>query len=99
MVVKFCFRETEEVDNTWTGWFKASLASFPTPVTEILFEERAFATISAQHRATISKKCVLGFQNFNGQLRVLVASYDGLLRIYGLSEDRGGECRLLKQHS
>ncbi|XP_040496284.1 WD repeat domain phosphoinositide-interacting protein 1 isoform X2 [Ursus maritimus] len=89
-----------EEPSTWTGYmgkmFMAASNYLPTQVSDMMNQDRAFAT---------------GRLNFSGQRnictlstiqklpRLLVASSDGHLYIYNLDPQDGGECVLIKTHS
>ncbi|CAG7732629.1 unnamed protein product [Allacma fusca] len=86
----------EAPSNSWMDWMKASL---PSQVTEVWAQGRAFATITTPFQGTQSVVAVTSVSGTDGpKFRVLVASYDGFLYIYGLNTQEGGECTLLKQH-
>ncbi|XP_059237100.1 WD repeat domain phosphoinositide-interacting protein 1 [Mustela nigripes] len=89
-----------EEPSTWTGYmgkmFMAASNYLPTQVSDMMNQDRAFAT---------------GRLNFSGQRnicslstiqklpRLLVASSNGHLYIYNLDPQDGGECVLIKTHS
>lgn len=88
--------ETPTPTASWMEWVKSSL---PSQVTEVWAQGRAFATITTPFhdvRSVVAVTTVPGSEE--GKVRVLVASYDGFLYIYGLNTQEGGECPLLKQH-
>jgi len=74
--------------------------ALPAQVTEVWTQGRAFATIATPFHEKKSVTAVIGATDSNGtkSTKVLVASYDGVLYIYGLNTQEGGECSLLKQH-
>jgi len=87
--------QTPTTSNSWMEWVRSSL---PTQVTEVLAQGRAFATITTPFVETRSVVAVTSVKGSEGKDRVIVASYDGFLYIYGLNTQEGGECPLLKQY-
>lgn len=94
----FCFSEVKEEapTNSWMDWMKVAL---PAQVTEVWTQGRSFASITTAFQDTRSVVAVTPLSGADGtKMRVLVASYDGYLYIYGLNTTEGGECPLIKQH-
>ncbi|CAL4142180.1 unnamed protein product [Meganyctiphanes norvegica] len=81
------------------GWMSkavtASASYLPTPVTDMLSQGRAFATITLPFQGVRNVTAIAQIQK---QARVVVASTDGYLYIYNLNQVEGGDCTLLKQH-
>jgi autophagy-related protein 18 len=101
-ILRLCtYREVKEEQaaspaNSWMEWVRSSL---PTQVTEVLAQGRAFATITTPFVETRSVVAVTTVSSSEGpKERVIVASYDGFLYVYGLNTQEGGECPLLKQY-
>ncbi|ODM91388.1 WD repeat domain phosphoinositide-interacting protein 2, partial [Orchesella cincta] len=84
--------ETPTPTASWMEWVKSSL---PSQVTRFGLKDERLPQL--QHLfMTVAVTTVPGSEE--GKVRVLVASYDGFLYIYGLNTQEGGECPLLKQH-
>ncbi|XP_037804047.1 WD repeat domain phosphoinositide-interacting protein 2-like, partial [Penaeus monodon] len=81
------------------GWMSkavsASASYLPAPVTDMLSQGRAFATITLPFQG-IRNVCAIA--TIQKHPRVVVASTDGYLYIYNLNTTEGGDCTLLKQH-
>merc|ERR1712110_1034600 len=85
-------------DGSWMGYISnavsASAGYLPSQVTDTLLQGRAFATV--HHNATFTKnKCALAM--IRKSLRLLFASNEGVLYIYNLDTEEGGDCSLIKQ--
>jgi len=94
----FCSEVKDETSsNSWVDWMKGAL---PAQVTEVWTQGRSFASITTSFQDTRSVVAVTPLSGADGSkaMRVLVASYDGYLYIYGLNTTEGGECPLIKQH-
>ena len=77
-------------------WVRGAL---PSQVTEVWTQGRSFASITTPFQGIRSVVAVTPVAGSDGtKMRVLVASYDGYLYIYGLNTVEGGECTLIKQH-
>jgi len=88
--------ESSSPVNSWMEWVKSSL---PTQVTEVWAQGRAFATITTPFVDTRSVVAVTTVSEGDGlKGRVIIAGYDGVLYVYGLNTQEGGECILLKQY-
>ncbi|KAK4321095.1 hypothetical protein Pmani_008079 [Petrolisthes manimaculis] len=81
------------------GWMSkavtASASYLPAPVTDMLSQGRAFATITLPFQGV---RNVCAIATIQKQPRVVVAATDGFLYIYNLNTTEGGDCTLLKQH-
>ncbi|KAL7641457.1 UNVERIFIED_CONTAM: hypothetical protein RMT77_007328 [Armadillidium vulgare] len=81
------------------GWMSkavsASASYLPSPVTDMLSQGRAFATVILSFQGIRNTVAISVIRN---QPRILVASEDGFLYIYKFNTTEGGECTLLKQH-
>ncbi|XP_069938605.1 WD repeat domain phosphoinositide-interacting protein 2 isoform X3 [Cherax quadricarinatus] len=81
------------------GWMSkavtASASYLPAPVTDMLSQGRAFATITLPFQGV---RNVCAIATIQKQPRVVVASTDGYFYIYNLNTNEGGDCTLLKQH-
>lgn len=74
---------------------KAVTSYFPTQVSDVLSQDRAFATVQLM-QAGLRYECAI--TKLEKETRLLVACEDGFLFIYGLDEQRGGECKQLRVH-
>ncbi|XP_030064346.1 WD repeat domain phosphoinositide-interacting protein 1 isoform X3 [Microcaecilia unicolor] len=85
---------------TWTGYmgkmFMAATNYLPTQVSDMMNQDRAFATV----RLNLSgQRNVCTLSTIQKLPRLLVASSDGHIYIYNLDPQDGGECVLIKRHS
>ncbi|KFD57651.1 hypothetical protein M514_01321 [Trichuris suis] len=80
----------------WVSFVGRTAASYlPSHVSDILQQERAFATARLPHAGC---KNVCALVTLKQLPRLLVASTDGYLYIYNFNRVEGGECVLQKQH-
>ncbi|XP_046557402.1 WD repeat domain phosphoinositide-interacting protein 2-like isoform X1 [Haliotis rubra] len=83
----------------WMGYFgqalKTSANYLPTQVSDMLNQGRSFAT-ARLHTSGLKNVCALSV--IHKILRLLVASQDGILYIYNIDPNEGGECTLVRQH-
>ncbi|MCL4124163.1 UNVERIFIED_CONTAM: hypothetical protein GTU68_019317, partial [Idotea baltica] len=81
------------------GWMtkavSASASYLPAPVTDMLSQGRAFATVTLPFQGIRNTVAIATIQK---QPRIAVASADGFLYIYNFNTTEGGECTLMKQH-
>lgn len=86
-------------DSSWMGYFNKVLTTsssyLPMQVTDMLSQDRAFATVKLP---SSFGKAVCTLAVIQKLLRVVVASTDGYLYIYNLDTEEGGECTLIRQH-
>nr|XP_039259061.1 WD repeat domain phosphoinositide-interacting protein 2-like [Styela clava] len=86
-------------DSSWMDYFNKVLTTssnyLPIQVTDILNQDRAFATVKLP---TACRKNICTLAVIQKLLRVIVASTDGYLYIYNLDTEEGGECTLIRQH-
>lgn len=87
------------VDSSWMEYFNKVLSTssnyLPTQVTDMLNQDRAFATVKLP--VSVGRNiCTLAV--VQKLLRIIVASTDGYLYIYNLDTEEGGECTLVRQH-
>ncbi|XP_065066460.1 WD repeat domain phosphoinositide-interacting protein 2-like [Rhopilema esculentum] len=91
--------KTADEPQSWVGYFGKALMTpsnfLPSQFTEVLAQERAFATIKLAHGG---HRNICALASINKLPRVLVANEDGYLYVYKLDLDEGGECSLLRQH-
>ncbi|XP_018563857.1 WD repeat domain phosphoinositide-interacting protein 2 isoform X2 [Anoplophora glabripennis] len=79
-------------ESTWMGYLSTYL---PTQVTDVFTQGRAFATA---HLPFYGLKNVISIATIQQQLRLLVATEDGVLYIYNIDRNEGGDLVLYKQH-
>lgn len=85
-------------EDGWYGYINtmvsASAGYLPSQVTDTLLQGRAFATV--HHNITSTRNtCALAV--IRKSLRLLFASNEGVLYIYNLDIEEGGDCSLIKQ--
>lgn len=88
---------TGSASSVWSMGYltKAVTSYFPTQVSDVLSQDRAFASVQLL-QAGLRYECVI--TKLEKETRLLVACEDGFLYIYGLDETRGGECKQLRVH-
>lgn len=86
-------------DQSWMGYFnqalKSSASYLPSQVSEILNQDRAFATARLPF---CGLKNVCTWAQIQKLPRLLVTSQDGYIYVYNVNPVEGGECTLVKQH-
>ena len=89
----------KENDQSWMGYFnqalKSSASYLPSQVTDMLNQDRAFATARLPFCGV---RNVCAWAQIQKMPRLLVASQDGYLYVYNMNPIEGGECTLAKQH-
>uniref|UniRef100_A0A3Q2DSC1 WD repeat domain, phosphoinositide interacting 1 n=1 Tax=Cyprinodon variegatus TaxID=28743 RepID=A0A3Q2DSC1_CYPVA len=93
------FYFAEEEAATWTAYmgkmFSAASSYLPGPVSGMMSQDRAFATV---HLVSSGQRNVCTLVTIQKLLRLLVATADGQLFIYNVDPQEGGECQLAYQH-
>lgn len=81
----------------WTmGYFTKAVTSYlPSPVSDVLTQDRAFASVQLT-QAGLRHQCVV--TKMEKETKVLAACEDGFLYIYSFDTARGGECKLIRAH-
>lgn len=81
----------------WTmGYFTKAMTSYlPSPVSDVLNQDRAFASVQLA-QAGLRHQCVV--TKLEKQTKVIVACEDGFLYIYDFDTSKGGECKLARAH-
>ncbi|KAL3274281.1 hypothetical protein HHI36_015686 [Cryptolaemus montrouzieri] len=79
-------------EGSWMGYLSTYL---PTQVTDVFKQGRAFATA---HMPFYGVKNVLGIRIIQDQLRLLVATEEGILYIYNINPNETGDLVLYKKH-
>ncbi|XP_002748706.1 WD repeat domain phosphoinositide-interacting protein 1 isoform X1 [Callithrix jacchus] len=89
-----------EEPSTWSGYmgkmFMAATNYLPTQVSDMMHQDRAFATARLNFSG---QRNICTLSTIQKLPRLLVASSDGHLYIYNLDPQDGGECVLIKTHS
>ncbi|XP_074648531.1 WD repeat domain phosphoinositide-interacting protein 2-like isoform X2 [Tubulanus polymorphus] len=91
--------QPQDDGQSWMGYFnqalKTSASYLPTQVSDMLNQDRAFATARLPFSG-LKNVCTLAL--IQKLPRLLVASQDGYVYVYNLDPCDGGECTLAKQH-
>lgn len=89
--------ESRGDESRWTMGYitKAMTSYFPAQVSDVLNQDRAFASVQLSQAGLRHECCITKLEK---ETRLVVACEDGFLYIYGLDEVRGGECKLLRVH-
>lgn len=84
-------------ESGWTMGYitKAMTSYFPTQVTDVLNQDRAFASLQLSQAGLRHECCIT---KLDKETRLVVACEDGFLYMYGFDEVRGGDCKLLRVH-
>lgn len=84
-------------ESRWTMGFitKTVTSYFPSPVSDVLNQDRAFATVQLD-QAGLKHECVI--VKLEKETKVLAACEDGFLYIYNFDDTKGGECKLVRAH-
>ncbi|XP_078257441.1 WD repeat domain phosphoinositide-interacting protein 1 isoform X1 [Rhinoraja longicauda] len=89
----------QEESPSWSGYmgkmFMAATNYLPTQVSDIINQDRAFATVRLNFSGQRSICTLTIIQKLP---RLLVAASEGFLYIYNLDPHDGGECVLIKKH-
>ncbi|KRZ07052.1 WD repeat domain phosphoinositide-interacting protein 2, partial [Trichinella zimbabwensis] len=80
----------------WVSFVSRTAANYlPSQVSDILQQERAFATARLPRAGC---KSICAIMTMKTMPRLVVASTDGYMYIYNFNRQEGGECVLQKQH-
>ncbi|XP_022597985.1 WD repeat domain phosphoinositide-interacting protein 1 isoform X2 [Seriola dumerili] len=89
----------EEESPTWSAYvgkmFTAASTYLPTQVSDMMHQDRAFATVRLN---MFGLKNICALATIQKLPRLLVASSDGFLYIYNVDPQDGGECVLVQKH-
>ncbi|XP_063512585.1 WD repeat domain phosphoinositide-interacting protein 1 isoform X2 [Pongo pygmaeus] len=89
-----------EEPSTWSGYmgkmFMAATNYLPTQVSDMMHQDRAFATARLNFSG---QRNICTLSTIQKLPRLLVASSNGHLYMYNLDPQDGGECVLIKTHS
>ncbi|XP_041564696.1 WD repeat domain phosphoinositide-interacting protein 2-like [Drosophila elegans] len=82
---------------SWGGMFSKAVSSLllPTQVSEVLAQDRSFATVQL---AQGGLRHICALTRVQKELRLLIACEDGFLYVHEFLADRGGACKLLSVH-
>ncbi|CAH1116420.1 unnamed protein product [Phaedon cochleariae] len=78
-----------------SGWMGYLTTYLPSQVTDVFTQGRAFATA---HLKMYGVKNVISIATIQQELRLLVATEDGVLYVYNIDKNEGGDLMLFKQH-
>lgn len=81
----------------WTMGYitKAMTSYFPSHVSDVLSQDRAFASAQLS-QSGMRYECVI--TKIEKEMRLVAACEDGFLYIYSFDDAKGGECKLLRVH-
>uniref|UniRef100_A0A8D3C8J3 WD repeat domain, phosphoinositide interacting 1 n=1 Tax=Scophthalmus maximus TaxID=52904 RepID=A0A8D3C8J3_SCOMX len=89
----------DEESPTWSAYvgkmFTAASTYLPTQVSDMMHQDRAFATVRLN---MFGLKNICALATIQKLPRLLVASSDGYLYIYNVDPQDGGECVLVQKH-
>lgn len=87
----------ESNNNRWSmGYLTKAMTSYlPSPVSDVLTQDRSFATVQL-NQAGLRHQCVV--TKLEKETKILAACEDGFLYVYDLDVIRGGECKLNRAH-
>ncbi|CAF3569281.1 unnamed protein product [Rotaria sordida] len=88
-----------EETSSWMGSFSRLLGDvahyLPKQTSEVLTQDRAFATV---HLQSAGMKTAIAMNVFDRTLKLFVAGYDGVVYIYEVNKNEGGECKQISQY-
>jgi autophagy-related protein 18 len=91
--------KVSEEPSTWMGSFGRLLGDvayyLPKQTSEVLTQDRAFATV---HLQSAGMKSIIAMNILNKTLKLFVASYDGVVCVYEVNTNDGGECKQISQY-
>jgi autophagy-related protein 18 len=91
------FRAPEEA--TWMGYFGRKLSDvahyLPKQTSEVLTQDRSFAFV---HLQSPGMKTTIAMNVLNKTLKLFVAGYDGVVCVYEVNTNDGGECKQISQY-
>ncbi|XP_067620617.1 WD repeat domain phosphoinositide-interacting protein 2 isoform X2 [Eurosta solidaginis] len=81
----------------WSDYLSKTVSSYllPTQVSDVLAQDRAFATVVL---AQPGMRHICGITYVQKELKVLIASEEGFLYIHDFNKERGGVCKLQAVH-
>lgn len=89
--------KSEPTSSRWSmGYFTKAVTSYlPSPVSDVLTQDRAFASVQLA-QAGLRHQCVV--TKLEKETKVLAACEDGFLYVYSFDDAKGGECHLIRAH-
>lgn len=89
--------KSESTSSRWSmGYFTKAMTSYlPSPVSDVLTQDRAFASVQLS-QAGLRHQCVV--TKLEKETKVLAACEDGFLYVYNFDDAKGGECSLIRVH-
>ncbi|CAF2550436.1 unnamed protein product [Rotaria sp. Silwood2] len=88
-----------EATSSWMGSFGRLLGDvayyLPKQTSEVLTQDRAFAAV---HLQSAGMKTAIAMNTFDKILKLFVAGYDGVVYIYEVNTNEGGECKQISQY-
>jgi len=81
----------------WSNYFSKAVSSYliPTQVSDVLAQDRAFAT-AVLAQPGLKHTCGLAF--IQKELKLLIACEDGFLYMHDFNAENGGSCKLIRVH-
>ncbi|CAF3298561.1 unnamed protein product [Rotaria socialis] len=92
-------KEKAPEEATWMGYFGRKLSDvahyLPKQTSEVLTQDRSFAFV---HLQSPGMKTTISMNVLNKTLKLFVAGYDGVVCVYEVNTNDGGECKQISQH-
>ncbi|CAF5017686.1 unnamed protein product, partial [Rotaria sp. Silwood1] len=92
-------KEKAPEEATWMGYFGRKLSDvahyLPKQTSEVLTQDRSFAFV---HLQSPGMKTAISMNILNKTLKLFVAGYDGVVCVYEVNTNDGGECKQISQH-
>jgi len=93
-----CIAGSPPSDEGWFGYINtmvsASAGYLPSQVTDTLLQGRAFASV---HHNMTGSRTICALAVIRKSLRLLICNDEGILHMYSLDQEEGGDCSLIKQ--
>merc|ERR1711872_800241 len=93
-----CIAGSPPSDEGWFGYINtmvsASAGYLPSQVTDTLLQGRAFASV---HHNMTGSRTICALVVIRKSLRLLICNDEGILHMYSLDQEEGGDCSLIKQ--
>ncbi|CAF1024302.1 unnamed protein product [Rotaria sordida] len=92
-------KEKAPEEATWMGYLGRKLSDvahyLPKQTSEVLTQDRSFAFV---HLQSPGMKTAIAMNVLNKTLKLFVAGYDGVVCVYEVNTNDGGECKQISQH-
>jgi len=92
-------KEKAPEEATWMGYFGRKLSDvahyLPKQTSEVLTQDRSFAFV---HLQSPGMKTTIAMNVLNKTLKLFVAGYDGVVCVYEVNTNDGGECKQISQY-